>query len=128
MLLPFVMESSASSKTSSLYKLISSEESPSKRMSILLHLPPTISLKFSTSLRTGLAGDKTIGKEDTGEITETTGGTEITGTIGTIGTTGIIDKTEIDPAETIGKEVREDNTEDRIEKEDKRETIEESKE
>jgi hypothetical protein len=123
--LPFVMESSASSKTSSLYKLISSEESPSKRMSILLHLPPTISQKFSTSLRTSLAGDKTIGKEDTGEITETTGGTEITGTIGT---TGIIDKTEIDPAETIGKEVREDNTEDRIEKEDKRETIEESKE
>ena len=94
-------------------------------MSILLHLPPTISQKFSTSLRTSLAGDKTIGKEDTGEITETTGGTEITGTIGT---TGIIDKTEIDPAETIGKEVREDNTEDRIEKEDKRETIEESKE
>lgn len=88
-LLPFAMESSDSLKTSSLFKLISSEESPSKKILTLLPPQPIASQKSNTSLMIGPVGtDNKTGKE------------EIEGT-----TTEEIETTkiEIDPEETIEK-------------------------
>lgn len=77
MLLPSEMESKDSLKTSFPFKLISSEESLSRKISMSLPLQPTTSQKSNTSSKTNLAEDNKTDKEDTEEITETTETTEI---------------------------------------------------